>query len=371
MSYSRIAFVSNTSTIERAAQFLSDHPAVASIDEVDAPFGAGRKISTQWIIVTLRDASTAETFISDLAKRPSFFKAVHRIMPIEKELESWEELLLDPRLKQHSFRVHAYPPAVVPNAIDCLDKAGVRLEPARATHQLTVLAIYRRDPLAEPNRLSFSHLVTSQSQTALQPRPPLRILYSIVPSSVPLVEGPGPYIPHICRAYSKIEEVFDFHLAGQIPFSESRALDIGAAPGGWTEYLQVRCKEVVAIDPGEMNAELLAQPNVRHMRQLAEEATPQLLKEQPFDIMCCDMNQSYGESIERMSALAVLLRPGAVLCFTLKSQHVGKKISTINAEVAIAIEKLSTLFENMRVVWLWSNSERERTVIAFRRASAQ
>jgi hypothetical protein len=116
-----------------------------------------------------------------------------------------------------------------------------------------------------------------------------------------------------------------------------------------------------------MNAELLKMPNVRHIRLLAEQATPQLLREEPpFDVLCCDMNQTYSECIERMVALAVLLRAGGLLCFTMKSHHVGKNQAIIDAELQSAVAQLTPLFDSIRTMWLWSNSERERTVIAVR-----
>jgi 23S rRNA (uridine2552-2'-O)-methyltransferase len=45
------------------------------------------------------------------------------------------------------------------------------------------------------------------------------------------------------RSYFKLEEIDKkFHIC------YGKVLDIGAAPGGWTEYLSRKCKSVVAVD---------------------------------------------------------------------------------------------------------------------------
>lgn len=54
-----------------------------------------------------------------------------------------------------------------------------------------------------------------------------------------------------------------------------RALDIGAAPGGWTAVLvALGVGEVIAIDPGMLDDDVLAMPGVKHMRMRVETATP-------------------------------------------------------------------------------------------------
>ncbi len=67
------------------------------------------------------------------------------------------------------------------------------------------------------------------------------------------------------------------------------ALDVGAAPGGWSAYLATRCARVFAIDPGA-----LAPPvadNVTHVPLRAEEATPTLAATGlRFQVYVCDMN---------------------------------------------------------------------------------
>ncbi len=49
------------------------------------------------------------------------------------------------------------------------------------------------------------------------------------------------------------------------------ALDLGAAPGGWTRVLRRAGQYVTAIDPGDLDARLADDPGVRHRRMTAEQ----------------------------------------------------------------------------------------------------
>lgn len=43
-------------------------------------------------------------------------------------------------------------------------------------------------------------------------------------------------------------------------------VDVGAAPGGWTRFLALACSTVYAIDPADMDPDVLALPNVTHIK---------------------------------------------------------------------------------------------------------
>ena len=60
------------------------------------------------------------------------------------------------------------------------------------------------------------------------------------------------------RAYFKLEEALD--LAGVGDLHGSHALDLGAAPGGWTEVLLDRGASVVAVDPGALDESVATRP---------------------------------------------------------------------------------------------------------------
>lgn len=75
-----------------------------------------------------------------------------------------------------------------------------------------------------------------------------------------------------------------------------RAVDLGAAPGGWTWQLVKRGLSVIAIDNGAMNTELMASGMVEHRRADGFHFKPQ----KPVDWMVCDM-------VEQPSRIAALV----------------------------------------------------------------
>lgn len=95
-----------------------------------------------------------------------------------------------------------------------------------------------------------------------------------------------------------------------------RALDLGAAPGGWTLALAEAGCQVVAVDKGELDAQAAQRPEVQHLRMSAQEALSQNLGD--FDIIVNDMNVDPAQSAELMCAFAERLRPGGWAVMTIK-----------------------------------------------------
>eukprot|EP00887_Chlorella_sp_A99_P004111 scaffold23.g4111.t1 len=87
----------------------------------------------------------------------------------------------------------------------------------------------------------------------------------------------GPSLPkrvpeQLCKAAGKLTEALA--AAGFAPSAASLAVDVGAAPGGWTAVLAGRCGAVIAIDPADMDPRAL-RPNVTHLRCKVEDAVEQ------------------------------------------------------------------------------------------------
>ncbi|WP_164013598.1 23S rRNA (cytidine(2498)-2'-O)-methyltransferase RlmM [Pyxidicoccus trucidator] len=85
------------------------------------------------------------------------------------------------------------------------------------------------------------------------------------------------------RAAMKLEEALD-----GLAFEPGRGdvcVDLGAAPGGWTQRLVARGARVVAVDPAKLMPELAANRRVTHVQESAFAYAP----EEPVDWLFCDM----------------------------------------------------------------------------------
>lgn len=94
----------------------------------------------------------------------------------------------------------------------------------------------------------------------------------------------GKQPPEISRAENKLKEAinqFHVHLGGK-----GYALDIGAAPGGWTKVLADYGYQVDAVDPGELDERLKAYQNIKHYKSRIEDTH----FNHPFNLVTCDMN---------------------------------------------------------------------------------
>jgi 23S rRNA (cytidine2498-2'-O)-methyltransferase len=94
------------------------------------------------------------------------------------------------------------------------------------------------------------------------------------------------------------------------------ALDLGAAPGGWTRVLRAAGQYVTAVDPAELDPRITADKGVRHKRMTAEE----YLRNEPdqFDLIVNDMRMDARDSARLMVSYAPqLYRTGSAI-MTLK-----------------------------------------------------
>eukprot|EP00004_Rigifila_ramosa_P022454 TRINITY_DN6126_c0_g1_i1.p4 TRINITY_DN6126_c0_g1~~TRINITY_DN6126_c0_g1_i1.p4 ORF type:complete len:215 (+),score=47.34 TRINITY_DN6126_c0_g1_i1:706-1350(+) len=107
--------------------------------------------------------------------------------------------------------------------------------------------------------------------------------------------------------------------------SRFRVLDVGAAPGGWSQQLCARFAgaHVVAVDPAPLAVPL--SPRLEHVAARIEDALPALqtaARQHPFDLAVCDMNRAAGATAAFVcSTLLPLVAPGGGVLVTLKFSH--------------------------------------------------
>jgi len=147
----------------------------------------------------------------------------------------------------------------------------------------------------------------------------------------------------ISRAEFKLQEalaVFAINLNG------GKALDLGAAPGGWTKILLSQGMNVTAVDPAALSERLLRHKNLTHIQ-----AAAQKLNLPPgFDLITNDMRMDLFESSRIMLDMAHLLRPGGLAVMTLKlpAKHWQKNTASALSllEKSYTVQGARQLFHN-------------------------
>ena len=160
----------------------------------------------------------------------------------------------------------------------------------------------------------------------------------------------------ISRAEFKLLEAMEVF---QLDPSKARtALDLGAAPGGWTRVLRQLDIEVTAVDPADLAPVLRADPGVRHVRLLAQDYLPQV--DGAFDLILNDMRMDSRDSARLMAMAAESLHPRGWALMTLKLPKRGTK-PTMDAALAL----LRDSYEIAGVRQLFHN--RSEVTVALRR----
>lgn len=135
-----------------------------------------------------------------------------------------------------------------------------------------------------------------------------------------------------------------------LSFADFRqALDVGAAPGGWTSLLLERGLRVTAIDPANMHPSLLQHPGLTHLKRNAADVK---LPAGAFDLLVCDMSWSPMLMGRLIIDFKDSLADGAAAIITIKLMH-RKPLQTIR-EIK---ERLETVFTVLKAKQLFHNRE--------------
>lgn len=96
------------------------------------------------------------------------------------------------------------------------------------------------------------------------------------------------------RSVLKLAEAFEVFLSAEEKTQWIRqgmhAVDLGAAPGGWTWHLVQLGMQVVAVDNGPLKGVVAEHPSVKHLRQDGFRYRPK----NPVDWLVCDMIEQPG-----------------------------------------------------------------------------
>lgn len=166
------------------------------------------------------------------------------------------------------------------------------------------------------------------------------------------------YVPEqISRAEFKLLEALE--VFGITLPSQGLALDLGAAPGGWTRILLEAGMQVVSVDPAKLDARLSKHPHLEQYRGYAEDYLEEAIKRRrKFDVITNDMRMDAREAARLLvQASSCLLSDGFIIS-VLKLPHETPEIDPLkNLKEALgllqrhfAIVQARQLFHNRQEV---------------------
>lgn len=317
------------------------------------------------------------------AARPAhMLHAVTRVEP------TWERLLAaTTTLPATPYRLAVHPPALLERLIAELP-AAVELHPKAFTRIMHVVALPggRFGLGTVPAHWHPTTLPGRRPQDA-KPKHASRAFYKMREAAErwpALTRGLGPSpaaamatagcSAHPSRKRPRTDGAADGGVADQTRVGGA-ALDLGAAPGGWTEWLVTdgRAEVCVAVDPGALSQVVRKMRGVTHLREKAEIAMESgRLPEAAavcggIDLVVSDMNMDPRAASRLIESVAPVLKDDAMLLLTLKMVKRGAAAGrSLEAEARKALEEHWVVGE---VRQLFSNGRHERTLMATRRAA--
>jgi 23S rRNA (cytidine2498-2'-O)-methyltransferase len=172
----------------------------------------------------------------------------------------------------------------------------------------------------------------------------------------------------ISRAEFKLLEALE--IFGVTLPTRGRALDLGAAPGGWTRLLLEAGLRVVAVDPAKLDPRLVRRPNLTHYRGYAESYLEEFEdQQQRFDVITNDMRMDAREAARLLIQMRSFLQRDGFIISTLKLPHATVSIDPLR-NLREAISLVSRHFDIVQAKQLFHNRQ-EVTIIAARPRSKE
>jgi len=117
---------------------------------------------------------------------------------------------------------------------------------------------------------------------------------------------------HISRAEFKLREALQ--ILHYEPKKGGLAVDLGAAPGGWSLVLAEYGINVIAVDPAKLDDKLLDVKNITHFRGKSQD----FHTDKKIDLLVNDMNMEPRDSANIVMSFSKNLEIGTLLIMTIK-----------------------------------------------------
>ena len=165
----------------------------------------------------------------------------------------------------------------------------------------------------------------------------------------------------ISRAEFKLLEALE--VFGLTLPAGGRALDLGAAPGGWTRLLLEAEMSVVAVDPAHLDPRLKSARGLEHYQGYAENYLEEAIKRRySFDVIANDMRMDARDAARLLARAAPCLRHDGIVISTLKLPHAAPELDPVRV-MGEALKILDRAFAVVQARQLFHNRQ-EVTVVA-------
>ncbi len=172
----------------------------------------------------------------------------------------------------------------------------------------------------------------------------------------------------ISRAEFKLLEALEV-FGVSLP-ARGRALDLGAAPGGWTRLLLEAGMHVVAVDPAKLDPRLSGQTHLEHYRGYAEAYLEDAVKRhRRFDMITNDMRVDARQAARSIVEAGACLSNDGFIISVLKLPHATPEINPLK-NLREALGLLNRHYGIVQARQLFHNRQ-EVTVLTARPQSAR
>jgi 23S rRNA (cytidine2498-2'-O)-methyltransferase len=166
----------------------------------------------------------------------------------------------------------------------------------------------------------------------------------------------------ISRAEFKLLEALE--VFGVTLPTRGKALDLGAAPGGWTRLLLETGLKVIAVDPARLDPRLTGQAGLIHYRGYAEDYLEEAeRRKQLFDVITNDMRMDARDAARLLIQTRQRLQPDGFILSTLKLPHATASIDPLK-NLREAVSLLSRYFDIVQARQLFHNRQEVTVIVA-------
>ena len=165
----------------------------------------------------------------------------------------------------------------------------------------------------------------------------------------------------ISRAEFKLLEALEYFDISLEP--GKRVLDLGAAPGGWTQLLLEAHMQVVAVDPAKLDPRLGRRQGLEHYRGYAEDYIEEAIrKRETFDVIVNDMRMDAREAARGLAYASRCLRSDGFIISVFKLPHASVNVDPLHT-LKDALNIMSKAYRVVQAHQLFHNRQ-EVTVVA-------